>query len=154
MTAPAGQTTLGSFTFYLHVEPALIFRAYVYAWNGSEATGPALYEGPNMHTANESVFEPITADTGGVAVTPGQQYVLFFSIANNKAEDENLATFNYQDSWGAVYDPSAYTEGSFKFINNGYETSDWTTVGWNEFNNPNLAFTAVFSGAPALVCRR
>jgi hypothetical protein len=141
VTVPAGQDTLESFTFYLKVPPGLIFRPYVYAWSGAEkhATGPALYEGPEMHTASESGFEPITVNTGGVAVTAGQEYVLFFSISNDKAADEGTALTG---PWG--FTPSSY--GNAVWFNNGYNTAAWTTEAWS---NPGLkglsmAFTAIF----------
>ncbi len=140
VTVPPGQSTLESFTFYPNVPTKLIFQAYVYAWNGTMATGPALYEGPDMHTTEEGVYQPITAETGGVTVTPGDQYVLFFSVSNDKAAD---AGSSLTGSWGAIT-ANPYAGGNFVFLNNEYVASGWTADTWDEFTY-DLAFTAVFA---------
>jgi hypothetical protein len=59
VTAPAGITSLRSFTLWLQDPPAFTFQAYVYAWNGTGATGPALYESGDLHTPGESNFEAV-----------------------------------------------------------------------------------------------
>jgi hypothetical protein len=145
VNVPAGQDSLDSFTFYLKVAPGLVFRPYVYAWNGNQATGPALYEGPEMHTPSESGFEPITVNTGGVAVTAGQEYVLFFSISNDKAADEGTGLFG---SWGALFS-SSYGKGVW--FNNEYNAAAWATEPWDNpgFAGFSMAFTAVFREAAA-----
>ncbi|MGH9046343.1 MAG: IPT/TIG domain-containing protein [Acidimicrobiales bacterium] len=153
VTAPSG--TLDSFTFELNVPTALVFRAYVYAWNGTEATGSALYEGPNMTTTEEGAFQPVTVNTGGISVTTGEQYVLFFSISKNQVADEGT---NLTGPWGTVGE--GYSEGELVYANNGYHPELWTEPGtgpepeesWHAFNpgEVNMAFSAVFDGLPTV----
>jgi PASTA domain len=141
VTAPADEQSLSSFTFYLNVPNALVFRAYVYAWDGEKATGPALYEGPDMQTTEpEGVYQPITADLGKVAVTPGRQYVLFFSISKDATDEES----DLSGGWGEA--PSgSYDEGELVYINNGYEPSAWTTQSWDVESGQEFAFGATFT---------
>lgn len=154
VTVPAGQARLESFTFYLEVPSALTFRAYVYAWSGEKATGPQLYESPDLHTSEEGVYQPITVDTGGVSVTPGEQYVLFFSVSNDQAEDAPRE--EEEGQWAGGIPNSVYSEGEFVYLNNEYEPAQWTTGEWLTCNThgygaqpsdsgESTAFTAVFA---------
>jgi hypothetical protein len=147
VTAPSGTNRLSSFTFYVELPTGLVFRPYVYAWSGTQATGPALYEGPETHTTEARVFQPVTINTGGVLVTPGQKYVLFFSISNDKAIDEGT---NLGGDWGYIFGGGGYSEGSFVYINNSYKPEQWTDNSWEERTGSSLAFTAVFGDLPSV----
>jgi hypothetical protein len=92
VTAPVGSTTLNDFTFYLNFFNSYNFgslpigpvnyQAFVYSWDGSHATGPALYASPVTLSPNSpNVFVPVTFNTGGTPVTAGSSYVLFFTTA-------------------------------------------------------------------------
>jgi hypothetical protein len=147
ITVPAGETSLQSFTFYLHLPTSLKFRAFVYAWDGEKATGPALYESADLQTTEfaEGLYQPITASTGGVAVTPGQQYVLFFSTSNDKAADEGT---ELEGSWAWVTG-TPYAGGIATWLNNGYEPTLWTNP-TEEWSRPeaSMEFSAVFGRSP------
>jgi len=122
ITVPSGEHQLRSFTFYPDVPSTLIFRPYVFKWNGSSATGEALYEGPDMHTREGgSGNEPVTATTPGLHLTEGERYVVFFSTTNNEAEDSGTG---YEGSWATV---SSEALGGYTYVNNGYDASNWTT---------------------------
>jgi hypothetical protein len=149
VTAPVGITSLSNFTLWLQAPPAFIFRAYVYAWNGTGATGPALYESGDLHTNGESSFEAVPITTGGLEVTPGQQYVLFLSrSAEQTADAEVSANDGIETAEASGFpgeeEPPPYTEGKFVFLNNGYDTTGWTTRSWFELSSADARFEATF----------
>jgi hypothetical protein len=152
ITAPITDTVLQSFTFYMQVPTALKFRGYVYAWDGTKATGSALYESAPFSTTNASLFEPITFNTAGVNLIPGQKYVLFATISKDYVTNLN------QGAWGALHS-DVYTGGQYVFINNGGDFSQITSRTWSNIPgatdyNPygtgwDLAFKATFAPPPA-----
>jgi hypothetical protein len=163
VTVPATDTTLDSFTFYVDLPVNLIFRGEVYAWDpttgnpanftSGNATGPALYESGQMHTTSynggNGPFEPITFNTGGIPLTAGAQYLLFFTISRDYAANAPTAGI---PSFVAATATDTYSGGDFVFLNNGPDTSQWTAVPWSnlkvEFGGAwDLAFTASFSPA-------
>jgi hypothetical protein len=149
VTAPTAITNLRNFTLWLQAPPAFIFRAYVYAWNGTGATGPALYESGEEHTTGESSFEAIPITTSGVEVTPGQQYVLFLSRSAEQTADAGVSANDGIETAEAPgfpgeEEPPPYTEGKFVFLNNGYDTTGWTTRSWFELTNSDARFEATF----------
>jgi hypothetical protein len=87
VTVPAGDTVLDSFTFYMRELPftatTMTFRGEVYAWDGSKATGPALWESAPRSLTHTSTFQEITFPTGGVTLARGRQYVLFASVSKD-----------------------------------------------------------------------
>ena len=163
VTVPATDTTLGSFTFYVQLPTNLIFRGEVYAWDPStgnpanftsgNATGPALYESGPMHTASYNSgfgpYEPITFNTGGIPVTAGAQYVLFFTISRDYAANAPTAGI---PGFAGITATDTYPGGDFVFLNNGGDTSQWTTTPWSNLvglGADDLAFTASFSPLPS-----
>jgi hypothetical protein len=147
-TAPAGEA-LNNFTFYLNdrlvgTSQAHTFRSYVYAWNGSRITGPALYESGVMMTDGvPNGFNPVFVNTGSVPLIGGQQYVAFFS------------TLGFSDgildagSWGLTT-TSVYSDGSFVFSNGG-SFSNLSANPWSSFSGRDLAFTMNFGAAGCAV---
>ena len=93
-TATYGQTVtapgnvLQSFKFLVDdsLNPDFVdFEAFVYAWDGAKAAGPALYTSAPMSTTNnggQGGYEEIELLTGGVPVVTGGEYVLFLSVSN------------------------------------------------------------------------
>lgn len=146
ITAPSGQGTLKSFTFEMLAPTGLVFRPYVYAWDGTKATGPALYEGLDMHTADENAMQSFTVETGDVRVTPGAQYVLFLSASNDQAQDESTG-FE-----GFLPIALGYSEGSLVEMNNGFDPQEWTAPEASSWTTQNLdlAFNAVFEATPTI----
>jgi hypothetical protein len=159
VTVPATDTKLDSFTFYMKLPIGLLFRGEVYAWDNTahHATGTALYESGATHTTNASVFQSIPFNTGGINLTAGAHYVLFATISKDYAADAMPPPHGAgKGSWGLIplsgpppaESGDAYSGGDFNYINNGSDTSRWTTPTWNEFgsNAPlDLAFKASFS---------
>jgi hypothetical protein len=150
VTAPAGITSLRSFTLWLEAPSDFVFRAYVYAWSGTGATGPALYESGDLHAPGGSSYQAVPIDTGGVEVTPGQQYVIFLSRSAEQTADAEvndgggIQTAEAPGFPGEEELPPPYTEGHFVFLNNGYDTTGWTTRAWFESTNSDARFEATF----------
>ena len=105
----------------------MVVRGEVYAWDGSKATGSSLYESrPRTIAFTDDSFHKEGFATGGIAVTPRAQYVIFASID----KDYDQCTNGYILAWGAV-DDSAYAKGTFVFLNSGGDSNQWTTVSWH-----------------------
>jgi hypothetical protein len=153
VTVPATDTTLDSFTFEMKLPTGLLFRGEVYAWDNTahHATGTALYESGPTHTTNAGAFQPITFNTGGINLTAGAYYVLFASISEDYAADAMPPPNGAgKGSWGLIPlnspgGPDPYPGGDFFFLNNGGDTSQWTTTTWGSEAPLDLAFKASFS---------
>jgi|SRR6185312_4103477 len=144
VTVPSdGDSVLKSFTFYCDQSPSLVFRGEVYAWDAlhGRATGPSLYESPPTSTSQGTAFEPVTFDTGGIQLVPGAQYVIFGSSSK---DDDGVGG----GRWGEVsVNPNPYSGGNEVFLNNGTDSSLWTTAGWTQAST-SLAFKADFVPEP------
>jgi len=153
-TVTDSETVLNSFTFFLDdfLNPDFVdFEAYVYAWDGNKATGPALYAGTPMSTTNNGGndgFEAITINTGGVNLISGSQYVAFFTAANRF--DGSRGT----SKWGGLGGANVYSGGQFVYLNNGNDFGQLFTTNWNKnfqgFGS-DLAFSMSFSDPAAPV---
>jgi hypothetical protein len=144
VAAPAGTpVVLTSFSFRMNLPAGLILRGFVYAWDGTKATGPELFQSAPMHT-NGSGMETITFTTPEVPVVVGLQYVIFASISLDFAADIGQGN----GPWGLVT-PSTYPDGSFVFLSNAGDSSQWTTTDWNQFIfvTADAAFSAAFAAA-------
>ncbi len=150
--APA-DNVFQDFTFYINPSGTLYSKAYVYAWSGGlsygqgpgKATGSALYASPSsiVLAGNNGVFQPVTVNTGGITLTPGDAYVMFLTLSN----PSDYAASNGNSSWGTVAHPSPNDGGgSFVWDNNGNNFSALTSSAWSTFENfGDLSFKAVFT---------
>jgi len=138
-TATYGQTftvgadnRLDSFTFFVNDRQDsdfVDFRAYVYAWDGSKASGSALFQSGNLSTTNNggaNGFEAINIFTGGTQLQSGQQYVAFFS-ASGLFDGQNGTS-----SWASVTGASSVAGGGFVYLNNGNNLAMLTTQAWSQ----------------------
>jgi PEP-CTERM motif len=140
ITVPTDGSVLQSWTFYMQQSTATQFQGYVYAWNGTEATGSALWTSSVMSTTDPNSFQAITFNVGGLQLTPGATYVLFASSSSDAQTGGN-------GDWGFMSSSTygdVYTGGEFVYINNGTDTSQWTSNPW-DVSGSDLAFTADFS---------
>lgn len=120
-----GDTSLVSFGFSIFApsndRPPFDMVAYVYAWNGSEATGPALYT--SALTPLPFVVFPLTPspifETGGINLEAGQEYVIFINPDNGV----------YLDYLQTGTGPG-YADGS-TVTTQGADPSLWTTEAWS-----------------------
>jgi hypothetical protein len=144
VTVAAGDTKLDSFTFAVNLPDQLEFRAYVYNWNGTRATGQALYESGTLK-APSAGYEQITVSPG-INVTGGQRLILFYSL--DKIYEQNsgdgLGNFGYSFS-------NTYSGGGFFYQNNSGNEAAWTSTWDNTYSAGDLAFRAVFSNGAAAV---
>ncbi len=129
---------LDSFTFYLGPQysgsGAIEYQAYVYLWNGTAATGSALYTSAvNSYTPGTG-YTPVTFFPE-IPVTPGFEYVLFFSTGGLQAGRPASTIY-----WGGDT-ADAYPQGSFVFQN---ATNANFLTGWVVASGEDLAFSADF----------
>jgi len=147
-TATYGQTItvgtdhfLNSFSFNLaSFRGAKVdFQAYVYAWDGSKASGPALYtSAANSLAAGSNSYVNFSYNTGGINLTTGSQYVLFLNASNQ------FDGFSGDAKFGFTYS-STYNGGDFYYLNNGPTFSQVTSTDWSKVSDGDLAFTASLS---------
>jgi len=167
VTVPATDTVLHSFTFYADLPANLLFRGEVYAWNpntvdpanpyaSGSATGSALYESGQMHTSSYGsglAPQPITFNIrGGLPLTAGAQYVLFFTTSRDYAAN---AAANITDTGFVGYTATdTYSGGDLVYVDDGGDPGQWITKVWTHpaglgcppcFNQDDLAFSATFS---------
>src|SRR6185295_6800475 len=89
------------------------FRAYVYAWNGTAITGPALFTSATLTTDGSfGNMQTFTILTGGITLVSGQSYIAFFSASGvgNSIPDNSALGSPLTD---------AYAGGSFFFTSAG-----------------------------------
>jgi hypothetical protein len=104
---------------------SMVVRGELYAWDGTKASGPALWESqPQSISYVDNRFHRITFRSGAVAVTPGAQYLIFASVD----KDYNQCIGESQLKWGAVPD-SIYAHGMFVY-QDGSDPNLWTTERW------------------------
>jgi hypothetical protein len=144
ITVAPGDTTLTQFAFELNLPSSATIRGEVYAWDGIEAVGPALYESAPTTTAGSGTFEKVTFNTGPVPVTAGSQYVLFASTDKDAGSGSGV--------WGAqTSDP--YPGGTYVYLNST-SSAEWTNP-WDGLAGgyagaaADLAFSAEFSSISA-----
>lgn len=142
ITAPA-ESRLSGFTFSLKLnffDPSR-FQAAVYQWDSatSRATGPALFTSAVMTSPNTSSFTPVAINTGGIVLTPGQQYVLFLTTAGVTQTGASSYT-GFAATMGNPY------AGGAAVWQMSTGVADLTGAGWN-VNAHDFAFLALFGPA-------
>jgi len=142
ITIPSGQTHLGKFHFsWINLNTgSMVVRGEVYAWDGSKATGSALYESkPKTISFSDGLYHKVGFKATLVPVTPGAQYVIFASID----KDYEKCTNDYEVGWGYI-GSDVYPGGNFVFQNNTGDESQWTTTPWTDFG-ADVAFKVALS---------
>lgn len=143
ITAPAGATEINDFSFQMNNPATTSFRGFVYAWDGSKATGSPLYESGDRN--NLGTPEVITFDAGHVQVAPGAQYVLFVSTSRS--------TGSGIGNLGFVGGTDTYIGGLRVWLNNSTDVSAWTASNWRLIqDNSDLAFRVHFTTPDSTPC--
>ena len=146
-TATGPELQLDSFMFRfddyssLSDQDAIDFAAYVYAWNGSMATGPQLYSSGVISSTNNGGaggFEVFSFNTGGIQLVDGQQYVVFLSTSLF------FDGLSGHSAW-ELSNSDAYNAGNFVHINNGNDFSLLFNSPWEDASPRDLWFKANFS---------
>lgn len=143
-TVPGVQTVLTSFTFEIKLPASVSFAGYVYAWNGAEATGPALYTSAATSTTGSGNFEAITFNTGSLNLQAGSQYVVFASTTGLTSSAPGSGSFGFLSS-------NPYANGLYVFTNETTSAS-WTTTPWTQDWNgtgSDLAFRITLIPEPS-----
>ena len=127
---PQDVTDLEAFRFYLctyDADSSRTLRGEVYAWDGTKATGAAVWES-SAHTITGQRHcrtKPATFDVGGVHLSPGAQYVIFMTLSKDDDQQSGGVW-----AYGALPDDSSYPGGSnYDLVDHGDE-SLWTTRAW------------------------
>jgi hypothetical protein len=136
---PAGVTMINGFSFRIMAPTTLAFRGEIYAWDGTKATGSALYESAPVSTTNAAIYEVVSFNTGGTPVMAGQQYVLFASSSKDNAGHSGGGS-----RWGSTNSNTLIVPGQFVYMNNGTDVTQWTTTTWSTIAQ-DLAMTAAFN---------
>ena len=134
VTIPHRIHSMYKFRFELSNDPkvalgSMVVRGEVYAWDGTKASGSALWETkPRTISFADYAFQKIVFQSGYVPVTPGQQYVVFASI------DKDYGAC-VSGSWFDVGGPGSelgdlYPEGYLAYQKNGGDATQWTTSNW------------------------
>ena|SRR5271157_459063 len=124
-TAPSSpNTNLADFGFYMAgpTTPGdIIMSAYIATWTGTQA-GTLLYTSPSVDYLNTgNAF--LTFNTGGLALNPGGNYVMFLSVSQYYGQSTGES---YISSGGATI-----PGGNFVYYNNEGNFNELFTSGWN-----------------------
>ena len=133
----ASAAALSSFNVRMNCPANVTARAHVYAWNGTRATGADLLDGTSITITGTGAFQTVSFNTGSINL-PAGQYVLFASTSQDTQTSVACR-------WGVQSD--IYAGGQFVFINNGTDTTQWTSTGWSNFSGQDLAFQAIFGAS-------
>jgi outer membrane autotransporter protein len=142
ITPVVGQTRLSGFTFELAQTSGTApqYQAFVYQWDSvnNRIIGTALFSSAVFTAPAATTFTPVTINTGGVVLTPGQQYVLF--LTTSTVSGQPAAAYKY----GELSNNTTYPGGQFVFSNDptfaGLSTASWSNQAFD------LAFIAMLSG--------
>jgi hypothetical protein len=139
ITIPSGYTKLNKYTFsWVNLTTgSMKVRGEVYAWDGTKATGSALYQSaPRFVSFGDANYHFVTFKPNGVSVTAGARYVIFASIDKEYEKCKN----GYEVGW--AWDAAdVYSGGNFVYQNNSGDESQWTTTPWTDFGT-DVAFKA------------
>ena len=141
-TAPAGDTNLANFSFWIAnptVPGNIVLGGYIATWAGSNA-GTLLYSSPLVDYPNTGEAK-ITFDTGGLTLNPGQQYVMFLSVSQ----------YYGQSSGELQVDAGSSINGlnGFAWYNNSGDFNSLFTNGWdNYYASPDWAVNLEFNTIP------
>jgi len=133
---------LASFTFYMGTPSTpgnIITGAYIATWTGSMA-GTLLYSAGPINYDNLG-NEPITINTGGLALTQNTNYVMFLSVSN----------FYGQSSGETHVVPGSSIPGlnGFAYFNNEGNFNELFTTQWNAIGlTPDWAVNLNFNAVP------
>ncbi|HTT99516.1 MAG TPA: hypothetical protein VMF58_15820 [Rhizomicrobium sp.] len=128
---PKWKSSIGSFTFwmanYYSGSKPIIIRGEIYQWDpvNGHATGSAVWESaPRKINFKDDNFHHVSFKAD-VAVTAGAQYVLFATVDKDydKCTDRTL-------TFGANIGGGPYSKGQIFGLNDGGDTSQWTTKRW------------------------
>ena len=138
LTIGAQDQVLQSFSFVLTALD-VPFTIEVGTWTGSRV-GAVLYQSDPYSFSASSEYTEITAYPS-ITLAANQQYVLYFTTSGIQGGGTS------NNEWGFAPD-TAYTGGTFVYLNNGNDRSQLTGQAWNTNLGGDLAFTATLAAVP------
>ena len=134
--APATDTVLDSFSFFLESSLPVEYSGVVMQWDADRVIGPVLYRQTLLASSSLSPISGVNFVTGGLPLAAGDEYVTFIETPSG---DANLR-------FGLVFD-DRFAEGVLLGAPWGATFEQLSTLPWiDRFPNPSdAAFTAVFS---------
>jgi hypothetical protein len=141
---------LDDFSFFLIADGdqpvAITYRAFVYRWDGTKATGAAVWESPapqllELTATSRADPQELTVDTPAVELASGDPYVLFVSVSKDYEANDGAGRACFQ----AALAP--YAAGGFRFMNDSGDEAQWTQFAWSDWMpfTDDLAFKATLS---------
>jgi hypothetical protein len=129
ITVPAGAPPLMNFGLEIgNCSQPVTLRAEVLAWAGTQATGASLFESATQNVPASSSFQLVSFSTSGSGISlSAGTYVLM--VTTSKDQSGLVAPFP-QCQFGAVAD-SNYPGGTFVYLDNGTDTTLWTSTSWS-----------------------
>ncbi|MDT7933612.1 MAG: hypothetical protein RQ833_03280 [Sphingomonadaceae bacterium] len=126
-------TVLTGFSLYLNGNPnnEMLFKGYLYAWDGTKAVGPQLYASSVQSfsgVSDNSVPAEIAFNTGNLNLTTGQQYIAFLSTAGLQ---DGRPPSSYMMPYSAELRSEQYDGGGFQYFNTGDDFSLLTSTRWD-----------------------
>jgi len=152
--APA-ENVLTDFSFwlasdYLSVED---FKGYVMGWDGHEVTGTVLFGSDARTLAEGSDWTQFLFETGGLALTPGDAYVLMLSCPIDDREGTGIMAVSYDELYADgdfVHDNNYSWDELYTQWDNDGESWGWTGYDAAIIANfaPGLPIFALVGAAP------
>jgi PEP-CTERM motif len=153
---PRYQRQLDSFSLFLTgttytnglpIGGTINFIAYLFAWDGQKATGPALFSSgyTSFSGSPDGVPQEFVFVTNGLMLESNAQYVAFLTTSGLQAGQTN--SYSLMPIAGSP-ESNRYSGGQFVYQNNGDDFGLLTTQAWSEEVNGtgDVWFKADFSG--------
>jgi hypothetical protein len=121
------EAVLDGFSLYLAGAPSgtIDFKAYVYSWDGSKASGPALFASNVQHfSGNGGAPQEFAFDTTSLSLASGAKYVAFLTTSGLQAGQAGATA-------GMPYTGEVYGGGDFVYYNNGNNFAALTGNNWD-----------------------
>lgn len=135
-----GDNVLQNFSFWMggpYQSGNIVLGAYIATWTGSNA-GTLLYSSSSVNYQNTGEANLSFTIPGGLALTPGANYVMFLSISQYYGQSQGES---YIDAGDATI-----PGGNFVYYNNGGDFNALFTNGWDAQGiKPDWAVTLDFN---------
>jgi hypothetical protein len=135
-TAPGG--TLQSWSFATDGGTPGNLGFVIAAWNGTEAVGPALYQGTVMTNTGAS-GETYTWSGINLALAAGTQYIAYLTVAGVNDPTSNVPVQGSLDNGGLG--------GEFFYLNSDGADPLASPSQWYSYVIPDMTFSATFGNA-------
>jgi hypothetical protein len=138
--APVSDTTLNSFSLFLNAgNTSGQLKGYIGTWTGS-GVGSILYTSSPVTVTGAN--QEFTFNTGNLSLLSDGDYVAFISVSGDV-----YTSFSGTTSMPDVSVSRTIPGGDFVFLNNGSDSSQFTSTSWIQISSIDAEFVANFSGA-------